>query len=115
MKHFKVIQLIIIYLSLLLILNYVNNGIIFSKVEENEFIFQDFFIYNFIFNTILFFIKISFIGLIVLCSCLLFNIKASYKNIIKAIVLSNFVYFLRYFCVFIWSFLNWGTYTSYVF
>ncbi len=103
---------LLIYLAFLLILRYTSSGIIFAKVSDIEFIFKNFLIYNYAFNTISFLIKLSFISLIIIGGALLYGFKIKSKQIFKSVILASFIYFTKYIAVIIWALLNWQTYTS---
>ncbi len=103
---------LLIYLAFLLIFRYTSSGIIFAKVGDSEFIFKNFLIYNYTFNTATFLIKLSFISLIIIGGALLYGFKIKSKQIFKSVILASFVYFIKYIAVLIWAIVNWQIYTS---
>ena len=103
---------LLIYLAFLLILRYTSSGIILAKVDDTEFIFKNFLIYNYAFNTITFLLKLSFISLIIIGGALFYGFKIKSKQIFKTVILASFVYFIKYIIVLIWAIFNWQTYTS---
>ena len=112
LQQLKSSYALLIYLAFLLIFRYISNGIIFAKVGDTEFIFKNFLIYNYAFNTITFLLKLSFISLIIIGGALFYGFKIKSKQIFKTVILASFVYFIKYIAVLIWAMFNWQTYTN---
>ncbi|WP_282126651.1 hypothetical protein [Marinifilum flexuosum] len=110
LKQLKCRYAILIFLSVLLILRYTSSGIVFAKVKDSEFILNDFLIYNYLYNTIGYLLKIAIVTLIILGGTLLSGCKLKLKQVLKTVILANFIYFLRYIIVIIWAAFNWKTY-----
>ncbi|WP_282016374.1 hypothetical protein [Marinifilum flexuosum] len=110
LKQLKCRYAILIFLSVLLILRYTSSGIVFAKVKDSEFVLKNFLIYNYLYNSIVYLLKITVVSLIILGGTLLSGYKLKSRQIFKTVILANFVYFLRYIAVIIWAAFNWKTY-----
>ncbi|NOU61604.1 hypothetical protein [Marinifilum caeruleilacunae] len=110
LRQLKCRYALLIFLSILLILRYTSSGIVFAKVKDSEFILNNFLIYNYLYNTIVYLLKIAVVTLLILGGTLLSGYKLKSKQVLKTVILANFVYFFRYIAVITWASFNWSTY-----
>lgn len=91
---FKCKYLLLIYLTILFFVRYVDYFIIFNKVMDYEATFKNFFLHNYIIFAILAIIKITFTSFILLVGALIIGHKTKIKNYFKVTTLAYFIDFL---------------------
>lgn len=92
----KARELLLLFLVLLFLCKYLLIAVWGADVFTNEFELKGFVIYNFIYNSLRILFKLLLISGILLLGSLLLKIAATYKQWLKAVLLSSFVYFIRY-------------------
>lgn len=111
LKQIKLWQALIIYLSILLITNYINSAILHAPLKETDFNLKDFFIYNFVINTTILLLKIATTSFILIAGALFIGIKIKSTNIFKAVILAHIIPTCRFIILSVWASFNWLQYS----
>nr|WP_290639053.1 hypothetical protein [Labilibaculum sp.] len=111
LKQIKPWHALIIYLSILLITNYINSAILHAPFKETDFNLKDFFIYNFVINTTILLVKIATTSFILIAGTLFIGIKIKSKNIFKAVILAYTIPACRFIILSVWASFNWLQYS----
>lgn len=92
----KTRELLLLFIASLFLCRYLLSAVWGADVLTHEFEFKGFVVYNFLYNSLRILFKLLLISGILLLGSLLLKITVTYKQWLKAVVLSVFVYFIRY-------------------
>lgn len=111
LKQIKTWQILIIYLSILLVTGYINSAILHAPLKNKAFNFKDFIIYNYTINTIILLVKIATTSLILIAGTLLIGIRIKSSIVFKTVILAYIIPACRFIILPVWASFNWLQYS----